>query len=67
MGGILIVSDPPTPDPGRWPASELEQLGFAAAEGVEVGPAHYSVMRKREPVPDRFPRASGGLAKRPLW
>lgn len=67
VGGILIVSDPPVPDAGRWPSEALAQLGFAPAERVEVGSAHYSVMRKLEGTADRFPRASGGLAKRPLW
>lgn len=67
VGGILIVSDPPIQDPGRWPAQALAQLGFTPAEGVEIESAHYSVMRKEEAAPERFPRASAGLAKRPLW
>jgi 16S rRNA (guanine527-N7)-methyltransferase len=67
IGGVLIVSDPPTPAAGRWPTDGLAQLGFAPAQSVDVGSAHYSVMRKLESAPERFPRAGGGLAKRPLW
>jgi len=28
-GGRLVVSEPPEPDPNRWPAAELEALGFS--------------------------------------
>ena len=28
VGGRLIVSEPPTPDPARWPAAALAQLGL---------------------------------------
>jgi 16S rRNA (guanine527-N7)-methyltransferase len=27
-GAVLIVSEPPTPDPARWPAARLAALGF---------------------------------------
>jgi hypothetical protein len=28
-GGRLVVSEPPEPDPDRWPEAELEVLGFS--------------------------------------
>ena len=28
-GGRLVVSEPPEPDPDRWPEAELEALGFS--------------------------------------
>ena len=31
-GGTLIVSEPPSPDPSRWPESLLEKAGFGMPE-----------------------------------
>ncbi len=67
VGGILVVSEPPVPDPGRWPAEQLGVLGFEAPEQREFAGAHFVVVRKGSPTPDRFPRAVGRPAKRPLW
>ncbi len=67
VGGILVVSEPPAPDPGRWPDQELGELGFAPAERSELAGAHFVVVRKRIPAPDRIPRGVGKPAKRPLW
>lgn len=67
VGGLLIVSEPPDPDPGRWPVPGLEEIGFGPA-AIEVhGGAHYAVIRKARPAPDRIPRAVGRPGKRPLW
>ncbi len=66
-GGVLVVSEPPDPDPQRWPAEQLAELGFAPAEPKEVAGAHFAVIRKIESAPDRIPRAVGKAAKRPLW
>lgn len=67
VGGILVVSEPPQPDPTRWPAPGLAELGFGVAEPVERAGAHFVVVRKAEAAPDRFPRAVGRPVKRPLW
>lgn len=67
VGGVLVVSEQPTPDPSRWPAEHLAQLGFTTAHPVEVGEAHFVVLRKEQAVPDRFPRTTATLSKRPLW
>ena len=29
-GGVVVVSEPPRPDPGRWPAAVLEELALTA-------------------------------------
>ena len=34
LGGRLVVSEPPTPDPTRWPAAALADLGLRAAAVV---------------------------------
>ncbi len=67
VGGVLIVSEPPTPDPSRWSVEHLRQLGLAAVHAVEVGGAHFAVLHKHDPVPSRFPRTTTTLGKRPLW
>jgi 16S rRNA (guanine527-N7)-methyltransferase len=67
VGGVLIVSEPPDDDDGRWPVSGLHVLGFSPAEIVQVGNAHFAVVTKEGPVPARFPRSVGRPGKRPLW
>lgn len=66
VGGRLVVSDPPDPHPGRWPAEGLAVLGLEA-DGPVPGPVHLSRLRLAHPCPDRYPRRSGIPAKRPLW
>jgi 16S rRNA (guanine527-N7)-methyltransferase len=66
VGGTLIVSEPPGGDPGRWPASGLDQLGLAA-DGLMVSPAAFQRLRLVAPCPHRFPRRVGVPAKRPLF
>jgi 16S rRNA (guanine527-N7)-methyltransferase len=69
VGGILVVSEPPDPASAsrRWPAHELDGLGFGAAEQVECAQAHFAVVRKLTSSPERFPRRVGRPGKRPLW
>lgn len=65
VGGRLIVSDPPDPEP-RWPADPLAQLGLGPEPQVRT-PAAFTVLTQRTPCPDRFPRRVGVPAKRPLF
>ena len=67
VGGVLVVSEPPHPSADRWPISGLQELGFGAAEPIERAQAHFVVLRKVASAPERFPRAVGRPAKRPLW
>ena len=67
VDGYLVVSDPPVPDDARWPAAELQSVGFAPAELVVRADAHFAVLRKADPAPARYPRAVGKPGKRPLW
>jgi 16S rRNA (guanine527-N7)-methyltransferase len=67
VGGVLVVSEPPEPDPERWPAPRLLEIGFGPADAVLHGGAHYVVLAKVAASPDRFPRAVGRPGKRPLW
>lgn len=66
VGGRLIVSEPPHPDPRRWPRDGLALLGLGPAVTVGDG-ARVVVCRQEAPCPDRYPRRVGIPAKRPLW
>jgi 16S rRNA (guanine527-N7)-methyltransferase len=66
VGGSLVVSEPPEPEPDRWPPTELAVLGFAAADSRAV-PAQFVVIRKLRPAPTELPRGVGRPAKRPRW
>lgn len=61
--GRLVVSEPPEPDPDRWPAAGLASLGLAREDDI----AGWACLRRVAEVPDRFPRRTGVPARRPLW
>jgi 16S rRNA (guanine527-N7)-methyltransferase len=67
-GGVLVVSEPPAPEPARWPPDPLAALGFGPA-ALAAAPAgtHFAVLRKMSAAPDRYPRRPGMPGKRPLW
>jgi 16S rRNA (guanine527-N7)-methyltransferase len=67
IGGWLIVAEPPDAQPAeRWPEGPLAALGWAA-RGPQRHGAAFEVLEKVGPTPDRFPRAVGRPAKRPLF
>lgn len=65
-GGLLVVSEPPGGDRGRWDQEALAQLGFAPPS-IVVGPPALALLPKPVSTPARFPRRTGVPAKRPLW
>jgi 16S rRNA (guanine527-N7)-methyltransferase len=67
VGGSVVVSEPPEPEPDRWPSVNLQQIGLGPAEIRTAAGAHFAVMAKLEPAPDEYPRRVGRPAKRPLW
>jgi 16S rRNA (guanine527-N7)-methyltransferase len=67
VGGLLVVSEPPETDESRWPGDPLRLLSFGPAQVVEIGEAHFATLPKVAAVSDRYPRAVGRPAKRPLW
>jgi 16S rRNA (guanine527-N7)-methyltransferase len=67
VGGVVVVSEPPDPDPDRWPLPALAEVGFGPAAVQVNGDAHYATIRKGTAAPDRIPRAVGRPGKRPLW
>jgi len=66
-GGVLVVSEPPEPQPERWPERALGELGFGAARPETAQGARFVVIPKRAPTPDAVPRGVGRPAKRPRW
>jgi 16S rRNA (guanine527-N7)-methyltransferase len=82
IGGCLAVSEPrltrgggrdglggtDAAGPGdRWPEAGLAQLGLGPVVVGHVTDARVAVSRRTRPVDERWPRAVGIPAKRPLW
>jgi 16S rRNA (guanine527-N7)-methyltransferase len=67
-GGLLVVSEPPSPGQTavRWPRTELADLGQEPLLAVRSR-FGYQIILQSTPCPERFPRRSGVAAKRPLY
>jgi 16S rRNA (guanine527-N7)-methyltransferase len=60
VGGQLVVSEPPDPAPGRWPAKGVADLGL---HRDELSTGRFASFTQIAPCPERFPRR----ARRPLF
>lgn len=71
VGGSLLVSEPPSSDPGdRWPTDGLALLGFGPAVPIVVDadePIHLVRLTLVTAPDERYPRRVGIPAKRPLF
>lgn len=67
VGGVLVVAEPPSSSPGRWPPEGLALLGLEPETLFQEGQATYQVLRQTALCPPRFPRRVGVPAKRPLF
>ncbi len=65
--GVLLVSEPPSPDMTRWPASGLSRLGLEVVERRSTEVATVQIVRSVAAVDARYPRRTGVPAKRPLF
>jgi 16S rRNA (guanine527-N7)-methyltransferase len=65
VGGILLVSEPPT-GPARWTPEGVAQLGLTLGPLIQ-GAATLQRLELVDSCPDRFPRRDGMPAKRPLF
>jgi 16S rRNA (guanine527-N7)-methyltransferase len=66
-GGRLLVSEPPTPDAGRWSVDGLGLLGLAIGARVQRGGATVQVLSSTTALDERYPRRTGVPDKRPLF
>lgn len=66
-GARLLVSEPPEPDAGRWPAAGLTRLGLRAERRHEGAGGTIQELVLAEDVLDTWPRRDGLPAKRPLF
>ena len=66
VSGRLIVSEPPSPGPGRWPTERLALLGLRDGGAVTDG-GTVRVLVQDVPTPPRYPRSTRELGRRPLW
>jgi 16S rRNA (guanine527-N7)-methyltransferase len=67
VGGRVLVSEPPEPNPDRWPPGPLAQLGLApVAFRASFGYA-FAVLERVGADDGRWPRRVGIPNKRPLW
>lgn len=66
-GGRLVVSEPPEPNGGRWPAAGLDVLGLRARSLRGASGSRYQELVQERPCPPKYPRRPGIPAKRPLF
>ena len=64
--GQLVVSEPPAPNPDRWPLSEVQSLGYADVEVIE-GPPRFAQLVLATPPGPEIPRAWKHITKYPLF
>jgi 16S rRNA (guanine527-N7)-methyltransferase len=67
IGGVVVVSEPPTADASRWPREVPAELGLGAPQPNTAAGAHFVVLVKEAPSHEAVPRPSGRVTKRPLW
>jgi 16S rRNA (guanine527-N7)-methyltransferase len=66
-GAQLLVSEPPSSDPQRWPADGVELLGLRLGPRVVGAGGSVQVLELHSSVSPRLPRRVGVPAKRPLF
>jgi 16S rRNA (guanine527-N7)-methyltransferase len=68
QGGRLVVSEPPgDPDPGRWPAAGLGELGLAGPEVRGGNGGRFAILIAEAKAGEQWPRRAGVPGRRPLW
>jgi 16S rRNA (guanine527-N7)-methyltransferase len=67
VGGFLVVTEPPLPDPDRWPRARLAELGLGPPDWLDGPGVHAVLLEKMVASPVEVPRRTGMPAKRPRW
>ncbi len=67
--GCLVVSEPPdSRSEERWPSTGLSIVGLSPVEAIRHEDRFgYQILRKTEPLSERYPRRIGIPAKRPIF
>ena len=65
VGGHAFFSD--LDGSARWDEAGLGELGLVLVRQWTGGHGHYAALEQRKVCPDRFPRAAGVPARRPLF
>ncbi|MBA3653781.1 MAG: class I SAM-dependent methyltransferase [Actinobacteria bacterium] len=67
VGGVLVVSDPPSGGGDRWPAAGVAELGLDVSAHVAVDGGHFTVLRQAQPTPEKYPRRPSARTRHPLF
>jgi 16S rRNA (guanine527-N7)-methyltransferase len=66
LGGLAVVSDPPTGSGDRWGGAG-EMTGLTPVRVHEEATAHLTILEQVTLCPDRLPRRPGVPARKPLF
>lgn len=66
LGGRLVVSEPPEPEPDRWSEVGLRSLGLELSAAIAQRP-RLQVLVRSGILADRFPRREGVPRRKPLF
>ena len=64
--GLLVVSEPPTANATRWPATPLSRLGLRLTERLGPTPT-FAVLERHTKADATYPRPWKQIRKRPLF
>ncbi|MGZ4674922.1 MAG: RsmG family class I SAM-dependent methyltransferase [Acidimicrobiia bacterium] len=67
VGGSVSVSEPPDPDPERWPSAGLERIGLEMSARAVQPTASFVILRKHSPLAADLPRRRNLPLRKPLW
>jgi 16S rRNA (guanine527-N7)-methyltransferase len=66
-GSVLLISEPPQSDPGRWPEQGLQLLGLQLGARKTQEQATIQAFTMVTPCSEKYPRRVGIPTKRPLF
>ena len=66
LGGLLVVSEPPTSTTTRWPAAPLAQLGLRLTKHPDTTPT-FAILERHSPADATYPRPWKKIRQRPLF
>lgn len=67
LQGLLSISEPPSPEPDRWPKDGLARIGLETHSQVVHPDGSFVILRKFEPLDANLPRQRNLPLRKPLW